>query len=60
MLVAVSAKPYLQQVSMQLDAETDTEVYPFNIPSVREMCCLEFHGVFVELIRFPAPFQKLA
>ena len=44
MLVALSAKPYLQQVSMQLDAEIDTEIYPFNIPSVREMGCLEFHA----------------
>ena len=40
----MSTKPYLQQVSMRFDTEIDTEVYPYNIPSVREMGCLEFHA----------------
>ena len=43
-LVPLSAKPYLQQVSVRSDAQIDVEVYPYNIPSVREMGCLEFHA----------------
>ena len=41
--MSLSAKPYLQQVSLRPDAGLDFEVYPHNIPSVREMGRLEFH-----------------
>ena len=41
--MALTAKPYLHQVSLRSDAELDFDAYPHNIPSVREMGCLEFH-----------------
>lgn len=41
--MALTAKPYLQQASLRSDAEIDFDVYPYNIPSVREMGCLQFH-----------------
>lgn len=41
--MALTTKPYLQQVSLRSDAAIDFDAYPYNIPSVREMGCLEFH-----------------
>jgi predicted ATPase len=40
----LSAKPYLQEVSIRTDAEINFDVYPYNIPSVREMGLLKFHA----------------
>ena len=42
--MALTAKPYLREVSIRPDAEIDYQAYPYNIPSVREMGRLEFHA----------------
>jgi predicted ATPase len=42
--MALSGKPYLQQVSLRSDAEIDFNIYPHNIPAVREMGQLQFHA----------------
>lgn len=39
----LSAKPYLQEVSLHPDAEIDFDLYPFNIPAVGEIHHLQFH-----------------
>ncbi len=41
--MALSTKPYLQQISLRSDIEIDFETYPFNIPSVKELGVLKFH-----------------
>jgi predicted ATPase len=41
--VALSTKPYLQEVSIRPDVEIDFESYPYAIPAVRELGHLEFH-----------------
>jgi len=41
--VALSTKPYLQEVSIRPDVEIDFEAYPYAIPAVRELGHLEFH-----------------
>lgn len=41
--MALAAKPYLQEVSVRRDAQTDSSAYPYNIPSVREIGRLTFH-----------------
>lgn len=41
--MAISAKPYLREVSIDADAEIDFDSYPFNIPAVREMGVVELH-----------------
>jgi predicted ATPase len=40
----LAAKPYLQRVSFSPEAELDFDVYPYNIPSVREIESIEFHS----------------
>jgi predicted ATPase len=41
--MALSAKPYLQSVAIRPDAAIDFDIYPYNIPAVREMATLKFH-----------------
>lgn len=41
--MSLTAKPYLQRVSIRSDAEINFNNYPYNIPSVRELTQLEFH-----------------
>ena len=41
--MALAAKPYLQEVSIRPDAELDFDIYPYNIPAVRELGQLKFH-----------------
>ena len=36
-------KPYLREISIRPEAEIDAEVYPYNIPAVRNLGRLEFH-----------------
>jgi predicted ATPase len=41
--MTLSAKPYLQEISIRLDIEIDFETYPYNIPVVRALDKLKFH-----------------
>jgi predicted ATPase len=41
--VALSPKPYLQQIAIRPDAQIDFALYPYCIPAVREMGQLKFH-----------------
>lgn len=41
--MALTAKPYLRQVSIADDEDLDTSRYPFSIPAVRDMSALSFH-----------------
>jgi predicted ATPase len=41
--MALSAKPYLRDISIRGDEDIDTSRYPFNIPAVRDMHTLSFH-----------------
>ncbi len=41
--MALSAKPYLQTVSIRPDAAFDPDAYPYTIPAVRELNALHFH-----------------
>jgi predicted ATPase len=41
--MSLSAKPYLQSVSVRPDVDVDTGDYPYSIPAVREMGELRFH-----------------
>jgi predicted ATPase len=41
--MALTAKPYLQETSIDPAARFDPEQYPFHIPAVREMGRLAFH-----------------
>jgi predicted ATPase len=41
--MALSAKPYLRDISMRDDEDIDTDRYPFSIPAVRAMNTLSFH-----------------
>jgi predicted ATPase len=41
--MALSAKPYLRDISIRADEDADTDRYPFNIPAVRDLTTLSFH-----------------
>ncbi len=41
--MTLTAKPYLQEVSVRPGAEFDADTYPYNIPAVRELGRLQFH-----------------
>jgi predicted ATPase len=41
--MALSAKPYLRDISMRDDDHIDVDRYPFNIPAVRDLNRLSFH-----------------
>jgi len=41
--MGLKAKPYLQGVSFRQDTKPDNQVYPFNIPAVRDLHRLQFH-----------------
>ncbi len=41
--MALSAKPYLRDISMRDDADIALDRYPFNIPAVRDLNRLSFH-----------------
>ena len=41
--MALTAKPYLRDISIRDDEDIDTDRYPFNIPAVRDMNTLSFH-----------------
>jgi predicted ATPase len=41
--MALTAKPYLREISIRDDADIDTAHYPFSIPAVRDMNTLSFH-----------------
>lgn len=42
--MSLSAKPYLQRISMRDDAVIDFDSYPYHIPAVRELDVIEFHA----------------
>ncbi|MCE3607712.1 AAA family ATPase [Massilia sp. P8910] len=42
--MAISAKPYLREISIADDAGIDFDSYPFTIPAVREMGVIEPHA----------------
>jgi predicted ATPase len=42
--MALSANPYLQDVSLLPDVDIDFDVYPYNIPAVREIGRLTLHS----------------
>ncbi|HEX8613337.1 MAG TPA: AAA family ATPase [Telluria sp.] len=42
--MAISAKPYLREISIAGDADIDFDVYPFNIAAVRDMGVVELHA----------------
>lgn len=42
--MAITAKPYLREISIRDDASIDLSEYPFTIPAVREMGILELHA----------------
>jgi predicted ATPase len=42
--MALAAKPYLQDVSLLPDVDIDFDVYPYNIPAVREIGRLTLHS----------------
>ncbi|PRC93261.1 AAA family ATPase [Solimicrobium silvestre] len=39
----LSARPYLQEISIRPDADIDLNSYPFSIPAVQELNFLKFH-----------------
>ena len=39
----INARPYLREVSLKREQVSNYEVYPYNIPAVRELRGLEFH-----------------
>lgn len=39
----MEAKPYLQRIELKRDTIEDFDVYPFNVPAVRELDVLAFH-----------------
>jgi predicted ATPase len=39
-----SAKPYLQRVWPDVGNDVDVDVFPFNIPAVRDLQAIEFHA----------------
>lgn len=41
--MALTAKPYLRELSIRADADIDTSRYPFSIPAVRDMNTLSLH-----------------
>ena len=41
--MAISARPYLQQISIRSDVDVDLTSYPFSIPAVKELGFLKFH-----------------
>jgi predicted ATPase len=41
--MALTAKPYLQDVSIRSDLGIDQDIYPHNIPSVKSLGRLKFH-----------------
>jgi predicted ATPase len=41
--MALTAKPYLREMSIRGDEDIDTTRYPFSIPAVRDMNTLSFH-----------------
>jgi len=41
--MSLNKKPYLQNVSFKCDAKIDWDVYPFNIPAIKELDKLDFH-----------------
>lgn len=41
--MAISARPYLQEISIRSGIEIDFDSYPFSIPAVKTLGFLEFH-----------------
>lgn len=41
--MALTAKPYLRELSIRADEDIDTTRYPFSIPAVRDLNTLSFH-----------------
>jgi predicted ATPase len=41
--MALTTKPYLQEVSIRPELDLDYDTYPYNIPAVRELGHLKFH-----------------
>lgn len=41
--MSLNAKPYLQRASILSDEHVDFDIYPYNIPAVRDIEGLEFH-----------------
>lgn len=39
----METKPYLRSIELKRDSVSDFEAYPFSIPAVQELDCLEFH-----------------
>ena len=41
--MAISARPYLQEISIRTDVDIDSRGYPFSIPAVKQLGHLKFH-----------------
>ena len=41
--MTLSARPYLQKISIRPELPLDLDSYPFSIPAVKELDCLKFH-----------------
>lgn len=41
--MAISTRPYLQEISIRSDVDFDLRGYPFSIPAVKQLGCLKFH-----------------
>lgn len=41
--MSISARPYLQEISIRPDIDIDFDAYPFSIPAVKELNTLKFH-----------------
>ncbi|MEO8628268.1 MAG: AAA family ATPase [Betaproteobacteria bacterium] len=42
--MTIAAKPYLQEIAIRSDGAINPEIYPYNIPAVREIAQLQFHA----------------
>lgn len=48
--MALSARPYLREISLRADPAIDVALYPFNIPAIRELGVLSFHPAVTFLV----------
>lgn len=48
--MALSARPYLREISLRADPAIDFDQYPFNIPAIRELGALTFHPAVTFLV----------
>jgi predicted ATPase len=48
--MALTARPYLREISIRPDAAIDFDNYPFNIPAIRDLGTLAFHPAVTFLV----------